>query len=307
MKNKIGIYIHKPGTIGNLIFNVMKFIANKIQFNALTDQLFTRKTHRNIFGRSLNLKTPKSFNEKIQWLKLYDQSLLKTKCADKYAVRIFVINTIGEKYLIPLHLTSENPDDISTKNLPDLPVIVKTNHASGQVFIIKDKMKTDFMPIQQSLRYQLRRNFYHAHREWQYKYIKPCILVETLLQDDNSQIPKDYKLHCFHGRPLYIQVDSERFSKHKRCIYDRDWQYLDIEYNKPKGDVEPPPIMLVKMFELAVKLSSAFIYVRVDFYQVNNKIFFGELTFTPEAGRGKFDSYETDLAWGKHIHLPLKN
>ncbi|MFT5296792.1 MAG: hypothetical protein ACI9YH_002812, partial [Colwellia sp.] len=184
---------------------------------------------------------------------------------------------------------------------------VKTNHASGQVFIMKDKMNTDFMPIQQSLRFQLRRNFYHAHRERQYKYIKPFILVESLLQDDNSQIPKDYKLHCFHGRPLYIQVDSERFSKHKRSIYDRDWKYLDIEYNKPKGDVEPPPIMLEKMFKLAVKLSSSFIYVRVDFYQVNKKVFFGELTFTPEAGRGKFDSYETDLAWGKNIHLPLQN
>jgi len=280
-------------------------IFHKIKFNALTDRYVTQKTHKNVFGHALNLKAPKSFNEKIQWLKLYDKSPLKTECADKYAVRLFVKKTIGVKYLIPLHLSTQNPDDMSLQNLPESPVIVKTNHASGQVFIIKDKMNTDLVPIQQSLRFQLRKNFYHAHREWQYKDIIPCILVEALLQDENGQIPKDYKFHCFHGKPLYVQVDSERFSKHKRSIYDSEWQYLDIKYNKPEGDIEPPPEMLTKMLELAVKLSAPFLYVRVDFYQVDNKVFFGELTFTPEAGRGKFDPYEMDLAWGKHIHLPL--
>lgn len=304
MISKIGIYVHKPRTIGNYIFKLVTYILHKIRFNALTDRYVTQKDYKIVFGHALNLKAPESFNEKIQWLKLYDKSSLKTKCADKYAVRLFVKKTIGVKYLIPLHLSTQNPDDISLQNLPESPVIVKTNHASGQVFVIKNKSSVNFAPIQDSLRFQLRSNFYHAHREWQYKNILPRILVEKLLLDEDGKIPKDYKVHCFHGVPHYIQVDAERFSKHKRCIYDTNWKLLDIEYNKPQGDATPRPTKLTEILMLAQKLSKDFLYVRADFYQVGEHVYFGELTFTPEAGRGQFLPFCKDAEWGKLIQLP---
>ncbi|MFT5249686.1 MAG: hypothetical protein ACI93P_001413 [bacterium] len=304
MKRKIGIYLYQQGTIINIVFNWLTFVIHAIKFNPWTDKRFTQRAYKTAFGRTLDLESPQGFNEKIQWLKLNDRNSTKTLCADKYTVRSYVKSKVGEKYLIPLLLCTRNPLDIGPNNLPEFPIIAKTNHASGQVFIIKDKSYVDFIPIQDSFRYQLRKNFYHAHREWQYKNIIPRILVEKLLLDEEGHIPKDYKVHCFHGVPHYIQVDSERFSEHTRCIYDTEWNLQEIEYNKPRGDVSPRPTKLNEILNLAQVLSNDFIYVRADFYQVGEHVYFGELTFTPEAGRGAFSPLNTDLAWGKLIHLP---
>jgi len=303
MASRLGIYIHTPGTIVNSLFKGVLFIIYEIKYNLFLDEIFTKKSYRKTFNSKLDLNSPQSFNEKLQWLKLYDRTNIKTLCADKYTVRSYVKNKVGEKYLIPLLLNTRNSQDIVPDNLPEFPIIAKTNHASGQVFVIRDKNNVDFAPIQTSFRFQLRKNFYHAHREWQYKHIIPRILIEKLLLDEEGQIPKDYKVHCFHGVPHYIQVDSERFSEHTRCIYNTEWKLLDIEYNKPRGAVTPRPTKLTEILNLAQKLSKDFIYVRADFYQVGEHVYFGELTFTPEAGRGKFRPLNTDLDWGELIHL----
>ena len=149
------------------------------------------------------------------------------------------------------------------------------------------------------------KNFYHPFREKQYKNIKPRILVEKLLQDEHGNIPKDYKLHCFNGQPTYIQVDTGRYVDQKRVIYDTNWNHIDIKWKENKGEQEEKPLTLLKMLEVAKILSKKFIYVRVDLYEVDGQLFFGELTFTPGAGQQKFESLEVDKFWGDQLKLPI--
>ena len=201
----------------NLIYRNVKGLINFFRYNQYTDTAFTVKHFKKSFGFEPNLKSPQTLNEKIQWLKLNDMDDFKTMCSDKYLVREYIKRELGEEVLIPLVFQTYSPKDINLENLPDSPVIIKTNHASGHVFIIKDKSAQDFNEIQDSLKYQLRKNFYHSFREKQYKNIRPCILVEKLLQDVNGDIPKDFKIHCFNGQPTYIQVDTGRYVTQCRC------------------------------------------------------------------------------------------
>ena len=218
--NKIDEYIHTPNTIGNYIYFGLQTLINLFRYNKFTDTLFTKWHFKNVFGYPIDLNSPKTLNEKIQWLKLNDMDAVKTKCSDKFLVREYIKNEIGEEHLIPLVYQTYSPKNITVEKLPDYPVIIKTNHASGKVFIIKDKSTQDISEIQESLKYQIRQNFYHPFREKQYKNIKPCILVEKLLQDEDGNIPKDFKIHCFNGQPTYIQVEIGRFVGQERVIYD---------------------------------------------------------------------------------------
>lgn len=302
---KIGEYIHSPKTIGNYIFIGVESFINFIRFNKHADTLFTIKHFEKNFGYPLNLKSPKTLNEKIHWLKLNDMDDFKTMCSDKYRVRKFIKDEIGEEYLIPLAFQTNSVEDINAKNLPEYPVIIKTNHASGKVFIIKDKSTENFLEIQISLKYQLRKNFYHSFREKQYKNIQPCIIVEKLMQDENGDIPKDFKVHCFNGKPTYIQVDTGRYVDQKRVIYDVNWNHIDIKWKENIGEEEEKPLTLEKMVEVAKSLSKRFLYVRVDFYEINGQLYFGELTFTPGAGQQQFESIKIDKLWGNELQLPI--
>ena len=301
---KIGEYIHTPGTLGSYIFCGVQAFINIFRYNKYTDTLFTIKHFKKSFGFPPNLKFPETLNEKIQWLKLNDMDAFKTMCSDKFLVREYIKSEIGEKYLIPLVYQTYSHKNITVESLPDYPVIIKTNHASGKVFIIKDKLVQDFSEIQESLKYQLRKNFYHSFREKQYKNIKPCIIVEKLLQDENGNIPEDFKIHCFNGQPTYIQVDTGRYVDQKRAIYDTNWNYVDVKWKENKGAETERPLTLDKMIEKATVLSKKFLYVRVDFYEVDGQMFFGELTFTPGGGRQKFESIEVDKLWGSKLKLP---
>jgi hypothetical protein len=305
LRNKIKNYIYKPNTLGNYVFIGAQTLVNSLRYNRYMDEIFTKKRFINNFGYQLNLNSPQTFNEKIQWLLLNDMDDFKTLCTDKYLVREYIKNEIGEKYLIPVVYHTAYPEDIIAEKLPDYPVIIKTNHASGQVFIIKDKSELNLNKTQESLALQLRKNFYHPFREKQYKNIKPRILVEKLLQDEHGNIPKDYKLHCFNGQPTYIQVDTGRYVDQKRVIYDVNWNHIDIKWKENKGEQEDKPITLLKMLEVAKILSKKFIYVRVDLYEVDGSLFFGELTFTPGAGQQKFESLEVDKLWGDQLKLPI--
>ncbi len=302
---KVVEYFYNPNTLGNYIFFAARAVFNSLRYNKYTDERYTKQRFESVFGYPLNLKSPQTFNEKIQWLLLNDMDDFKTYCTDKYLVRNFIKTTIGERYLIPLIYQTNNPKDITPLKLPEYPVIIKTNHASGQVFIIKDKLEHDFKTTQQYLAYQLRQNFYHPFREKQYKNIKPRILVEELLQDEHGNIPKDYKVHCFNGRPTYIQVDTGRYVDQKRVIYDINWNHIDIKWKESKGEQEEKPLTLLEMLEVAKILSKKFIYVRVDLYEVDGSLFFGELTFTSGAGQQKFESLEVDKLWGDQLSLPI--
>ncbi|MDO6444978.1 ATP-grasp fold amidoligase family protein [Colwellia sp. 1_MG-2023] len=304
-KTNIGEYLYTKGTVGNYFFGVFKTLINIFKYNKFTDTLFTKKHFEKKFGFELNLKSPQTLNEKIQWLKLNDMDDFKAMCSDKYLVREFIKSEIGEEHLIPLVYQTYSFKDINAESLPDFPVIIKTNHASGKVYIIKDKSVQNFSEIQESLKYQLRKNFYHSFREKQYKNIKPCIIVEKFMQDENGDIPKDFKIHCFNGQPTYIQVDTGRYVDQKRVIYDIEWNYVDIKWKENKGDELERPLTLDKMVEKASLLSKKFLYVRVDFYEVDGHLYFGELTFTPGGGSQMFENIEVDKLWGSKLKLPI--
>ena len=198
--------------------------------------------------------------------------------------------------------------DAQDKSLPKIQEFTDKVEAIVDVefgFIIKDKSAQDFNEIQDSLKYQLRKNFYHSFREKQYKNIKPCILVEKLLQDVNGDIPKDFKIHCFNGQPTYIQVDTGRYVNQKRVIYDADWNHVDIKWKENKGTELARPKTLTEMLAKAKRLAQKFYYVRVDFYEVDGHLYFGELTFTPGGGRQQFENIEDDKLWGSKLKLPI--
>ncbi len=274
-----------------------------IRYNRFADKRFIRKHFNKKMGYKINLSSPKTFSEKLQWLKLHENNKLKTKCADKYTVREHVRNIIGEKYLIPLVFHTKNYKEITKDIIPAFPVIIKASHYSGSVFIVKNKAQENFSTIQKELRLQLQFNFYHALRSRHIKNIKPKIIVEKLLLDKKGEIPEDYKIHCFNGKPMFIQVDCSRFKGHKRIIYDTKWQKIDLQLHFPMNDEIPPPQSLNEMLVLAEKLSEPFNYVRVDFYENNSSVYFGELTFIPGAGFEPFNPPEMDRIWGDLLTL----
>ena len=286
---------------GILIYPIKK--AYDFKLRLMPDDLYIKKIFKKRLGYELNLEYPVTLNEKIQWLKINDRTELHTICADKYAVRKYIKKKIGGQYLIPLLYSTVNPSDIISKNLPDEPFIIKTNHDSGSVTIVKNKSEIEWIKVQKELSLALKKNFYYLGREWQYKNIKPRIVVEKLLLTDENKIPDDYKIHCFNGKVAFIQVDTDRFESHRRNLYNPEWQLLDCEWLYKKGREVKKPNNLNKMKKLAEKLSEDFIYVRVDFYSLNDDIFFGELTFHTESGWGKFSSKEWDEKFGEMLKI----
>ena len=258
-------------------------------------------------GYEIELSCPQTLNEKIQWLKLYDRTPLHTICADKLAARDFVEEKVGREHLIELVLSSGVPDDIKAENLPDYPVIIKTNHDNGGVVIVNNKEKLNWPEVRLKLRSKLKRNYFYRNREWPYLNIEPTIIVEKLLLDEKGNMPMDYKVHCFHGQPKMITVDIDRFDNHKQNFYDTEWNLLDCEWYYPIGSGVPKPKGLASLLRVAEKLSKAFIYVRVDLYLIDGNVFFGELTFYQGAGLEKFSKVEWDYKLGSYIDLSVLN
>jgi len=259
-----------------------------------------------LLGVYPDLEHPRTFSEKIQWLKLNDRTPLHTICADKYKVREYIKEKIGEEYLIPLVFETRKVNNICAENMPDYPVIIKTNHGSGGIFVVKDKNHTDFNKIQQQLKVTLKSNYYYLGKEWEYKNIKPRLIVERLMTDNSgNDLLNDYKIHCFNGKPIYIQTLFDRKTEIKETWYDVDWNQQSFRYYSDKSKDVEKPICLKEMLKVASELSKYFVYVRVDLYVVNGNIYFGELTFHPAAGFMKWDPQEWDLKLGSKLKLPI--
>lgn len=282
-----------------------KWLYDIYRYRILSEEAFIKQTFKYRFGYALDLKNPKTLNEKIQWLKLNDRTSLQALCADKYAVRGYIKDKIGAEYLIPLVYQTQNPVEIVPENIPDFPCIIKANHTSGGAIIVKTKDEVDWKKTRKELAKLLKKNFYYRGREWQYRKIEPRILVEKLLLDENLAIPMDYKLHCFNGKLVFIQVDIDRHTNHKRNIYNTDWNLLDCCWkysNETKRDIKKPALFEA-MRSLAEAIAQDFCYVRVDLYQVGNKIYFGELTFHSESGFALFIPPEWDRRLGEQLTL----
>jgi hypothetical protein len=281
----------------------------KLKTIIISDESYVTKHYENVFGKKPDLKNPKTMNEFIAHRKVYDRNPLFTLCADKFKVREYVKDKIGEEYLIPLITYS---DDIKKVDFDALPnsFAAKVNHGSGQNMIILDKDKENIEEMKIHICYWMNRNHYYNTREWQYKNIETLILFEELILDEDGTIPKDYKFHTIGGKVEFIQIDTERFEDHKRIFYSPSWEELDFMWapatsqNRPKYEKAPPlekPENLQKMIELVEKLAEDFNYVRVDLYDVNQKLYFGELTFTHEDGLAKFFPEKYDRYFGKML------
>lgn len=280
------------------------FNANHGLYNSLPDKEYVGKMFKATLGYNLNLDLPKTFNEKLQWLKLYNRKPEYTMMVDKYAVRKYISDTIGEQYLIPLLGVWDTPEEIDFAQLPD-KFVLKCNHNSGLgMCICRDKSKLDITKVKQELKRGLKQDYYLTGREWPYKNVKPRIIAEQYMADDL----RDYKLFCFNGVPRMTLVCSERFTKDglKEDFYDEAWNHLGVQ--RPAHGNAILPIKRPKQYELmkklAAKLSEKMPFVRIDFYEINEKVYFGEITFYPASGFEGFTPEEWDLKLGKWIKLP---
>lgn len=277
-------------------------------FKKMNDEDFIKKKYYAKMGQELDLKEPKTFNEKLQWLKLYDRNPLYTILVDKYAVREYIANLIGQEYLIPLIGVWDNLEDIDFTALPQ-QFVIKCNHNSGLgMYICKDKSQMNIKCIKDGLKRGLSQNYYLLHREWPYKEVARKIIVEKYVEDNVQGGLNDYKIHSFNGEPKFILVCSQRFSKLgvREDFYDIEWKKLNI--SRPKCQCSEIPIVrpenLDEMIELTKKITANIPFARCDFYSVYGKVYFSEVTFFPAAGFEKFFPNSTDKMIGDLLILP---
>ena len=265
-----------------------------------------KEWYKSQLGEELDLENPQNFNEKIQWLKLYDSNPLKTQLADKYLVREWVKDKIGEKYLIPLLGVWNDFDDINFNSLPQ-QFALKANHGCAYNVIVKDKTTFNKDDARNKFKLWLRENFaFKFGLEMHYKNIQPKIIAEEYLENIDGEV-YDYKIFCFNGKAKYIQIILGRSQEYKMVFFDTNWIRQDFVTNNTlyNGDI-PKPKNLSEMLEKAEILAKDFNFVRVDFYILNdNSIKFGEMTFTPFSGVGRWNKTEWNTKFGEMIKLPM--
>ena len=296
--------------------NIKKIIKNRETINSIVslmrfipDKLYLRLMYRLRMGKKLNLKNPKTFNEKLQWLKLYDRKPEYTIMVDKYKVREYISKKIGEQYLIPLIGVWNSPDEIDFNALPD-QFAMKCNHNSGLgMCICTDKSKLDVKKVKKDLKRGLKQDYYLTGREWPYKDVPRKIVAEKFLKGDTGGLT-DYKIHCFNGVPKFVLVCRDRFSESglTEDFYTPEWELMPVKRPSiPNAKTPlPKPEKLDEMLALAAKLSENIPFLRVDFYYVEGKIYFSELTFFPASGFAPFEPEEWDRTFGDWLELPSK-
>lgn len=297
MLNKITEYIKHPQ------FFLIWLDARRII--TLKDDLYLKILYKKIIGKKLNLEEPQTFNEKLQWLKLNDKKDIYTKMVDKYEAKEYVANIIGKKYIIPTLAVYNKFEEINFDELPN-QFVIKCTHDSGGVVICKDKKKFDINSAKQKINRCLKKNYFYDGREWPYRNIKPRIIIEEYMSDSEHEDLIDYKIMCFNGKPRCSFTCSNRRSKEGLNVdfYDIEWNKMPFErhYKNSNVTIEKPKNYDL-MIELAEKLSEGTKFLRVDFYEIEGNLYFGELTFYPGGGMEEFTPEEWDERLGSWIDL----
>ena len=286
---------------------LFSMLGSKGLLNWVPDKLYIKIQFRLAMDKWPDLKNPQTFNEKLQWLKLYDRNPLYTTLVDKYAVRQYVAEKIGEEYLIPLVGGPwKSADEIDFDALPE-QFVLKCNHDSGGVIACKDKSKLDVEAARAKLNKRLGVNYYYANREWPYKNVEPCIIAEKYMENHGADLC-DYKWYCFDGEPKYLLITEDRNNGGELTKYnyfDMDYTALPFYNSGPHSKVLPQkPESFARMRAIAEKLGEGFSHIRVDLYEVGDKIFFGELTLYDSSGMEKFDPPAWDKKIGSWLTLP---
>lgn len=286
--------------MNKLINIIYKIILKLDDFGIvrLNDNTFLKIKYKLNFNSDLNLNNPQTFSEKLQWLKLYDRRDIYTTMVDKYEVKKYVSDIIGKEYIIPTLGIYDSYDDIDFEKLPN-KFVMKCTHDSGSIVVCKDIKTFDTAAARKILNRALKKNFYYLGREWPYKNVKPRIIIEKYMEDNETKELRDYKFFCFNGEVKFMFVATDRaIHETKFNYYDLDFKLLPFTQHYP-NDKRPiqKPINFDKMIALAEKLSKNIPHVRVDFYEINGKLYFGEFTFYHFAG---FMPFEPEL-WDKKI------
>lgn len=292
-------YLHKP-------HGWFFFLASRGLTNCMSDERFLRAAYRYSMDRELALDDPTTFNEKLQWLKLYDRKPIYTQMVDKFAVRQLIADSIGAEYSVPLVGGPwEKPEDIDYDALPE-QFVLKCTHDSGGLVICRNKAELDREAVRAKLAKCLRRNYFWAKREWPYKDVPPQIIAERYLQDGDTQNLNVFKVFNFCGVPTLIQtVQNDKTRAETIDYFDTEWNLLDLHQNFPNSAVPLlRPETLPEMLHLSTRLSEGFPFLRTDFYEVNGRVYFSEFTFYSDSGFERFYPDSWDAKLGALIRLP---
>lgn len=296
--SKILGYIKKPQYI--------LFLLDRKRIITLKDETYLKIMYEKTLKKQLNLESPKTFNEKLQWLKLYDRNPKYIKMVDKYEVKEYISKVIGKEYVIPTLGIYENFEDIDFAKLPN-KFIIKGTHDSGSTVICKDKKSFDYEEAKRKINKFTKQNYFYNGREWPYKNVKPRIIIEKYMEDPKDEVLRDYKFMCFNGKVKCSFVCSDRYTDEglKVTFFDVDWNKLPFERHYPSSNKEiSRPVNYELMIELSEKLAKDIPFVRVDWYEIDGKVYFGELTFYPGNGLEEFTPEEYDEILGSWIELP---
>lgn len=288
-------------------------LANQGVFKNMPDEKYLKKLYKAKLGKDLNLDNPQTFNEKLQWLKLYYRRPELTMMADKYAVRPYIAEKIGEEHLVPLLGVWDSADDIDFDKLPD-QFVLKCNHNSGLgMCICKDKSTLDIQKAREQLRKGLAEDYSVVSREWQYKDIPRKIIAEKYMKDSLQNEKTgiiNYKVSCFNGEPKYVYVSRNTVGKKNDCLslLTPDWQDAPFYHGRYEAfeKLPPKPVNYEKMLEYSKILSENIPYVRVDFYEIESRLYFSELTFMVASGFTRYEPEGTDELIGSWLTLPEK-
>ena len=299
--------------LSRLIKNPSKIITGLLKRtkNLWPDNQYIRLLYRFTMGESLDLRNPLKFTEKIQWLKLYNRRPEYTKMVDKDAVKGYVASKIGEKHIIPTIGIWDTVENIEWEKLPEKFVLKTTHGGGGGGVIVCNKENLNREEIQLKLKKALKGDIYKGYREWPYKNVPHRIIAEKYLSPYPNEELTDYKWYCFNGIPKYCQVIRDRHTQETIDFYDTDWNLMEFVGLNPNVKNGKTPVSkpknLIEQIRIATELSKNIPFLRVDLYEVNDKVYFGELTFFPASGLGKFTPKEWDIKLGDLIDLKQVN
>jgi hypothetical protein len=297
---KLKTIIKKPKSV---LIKALYFLSPWLTDKLYLELLFPLKT-----GYKLDLKNPQTYNEKLQWLKLYYRDPLLPKLVDKYEYKQYVKKKVGEEYVVKNYGIWDSFDEIEFDKLPN-QFVLKTTHDQGGVVICEGKSNFDIEQAKNKINKHLKENLYFRFREWPYKYVKPRIIAEELLVDDSGVELKDYKFYCFDGVPKAVLVVSERASDNPNYdFYDMELNNLPFSQGGDRGSKDfKKPKNFGCMPKITKEISGGFPHVRIDLYNINGQIFFGEFTFFDSAGLSPFQPIKWDYEFGDYLELPERN
>lgn len=292
----------KRNDYGVLLINYKRILMQHIQLSLYDDETAIKKIYKKRLRREVDLQNPKRFTEKLQWQKLYYRNPIMSTIVDKIAIRDYLKDKGYEKYLVPIIGSYRSVDEINFEKLPE-KCIFKASHGSS-MHLVKNGEISNLKLWKRIMKSWLRMNIYVEGREWPYKDVQPGIICEKFIQAKTSKTLKDYKFFCFKGKPEFVQVDVDLLSEHRINFYDIEWNLLPIRCQFPNSEkVVEKPINFEKMKEIASDLSKEFPHVRVDFYEYDDQLKIGELTFFDGSGFYSFNPDEYDYIFGEKFEI----